>query len=888
MAPPIKKPAGKTVLPNKERGLFTRLIQEYESKKYKTGLKTADQILKKFPEHGETLCMKGLILASLDRRQEGLEMARQGLRFDLTSFISWHALGILNRIVKNYNESIKCYAQALRIEGGSNINLIRESAYLYIQLREWPKVVENRATLLRMQPHLRMNWAGLAVALYLGGDADEAVRVLENFEKIHRDVPKRSFEQSEMYLFHAKALLQSKRYKEAIDYLAGKTADQVVDVKANMLIRGQCEIGLSERVAATKTFEQLLERNEEDRNYIQHWLIAKNASENAKEAAEALQGLAGRFPASRAIKRMLLTYTCEKEFDDLASAYILSALQKGVPSIFNDVRSLYADDQKRGSIERAVEDAAKRWNLIETREPTSYLWAKFFLAQHYSHLGDHDKAFSNIHEAISHTPTLPELHMTRARIYKRAGALLWASRALEDARTLDGQDRSLNCKASKYLLRIGQIEDASSKAGLFTKPDVADPVADLLEMQAVWYLYEEASAWILRKNYAMALKRCTQIDQIYTDIWDDQLDFHSYTTRKFTLRAYVDMIRFEDHLHEHHGYVRTAELAIHLLMKLHDEPSLYQGSTNGGSSNGTTSTEKQKKEAKLLRKQEQKAAEEAQKKAKASQGGKGEAAKKQAEDEETAAPSKDEDPSGTAALKALDPLVDAERYVVTLQRHASHLIKTWLLTFEVAFRARNWLAATKAVRHAYEIDANDAKLHLAAVKLRMALPDLGAAPEPIGSSIAQVLKDVIPDRDTLESYRATFAQRHSSDAACQLAAAQSLVVLRGDDDLSGKKEAGAFLLSLMNRAKEGDIKIGLHCAQEAFAFLQTLGSAVDQQRESFVTAARFVFPLADTFKSVEQFEQEEIDRENERRDWAYAPAEEPAASVASKANGHAL
>lgn len=130
--------------------------------------------------------MKGLILASLDQKAEGLELAKLGVRYDLTSFISWHALGILNRIVKNYNESIKCYSQALRIEGGTNINLIRESAYLYLQLRDWQKVVENRVSLIRMQPHFRMYWAGLAVALHLGGDPNEAVRVLEQFESVHR------------------------------------------------------------------------------------------------------------------------------------------------------------------------------------------------------------------------------------------------------------------------------------------------------------------------------------------------------------------------------------------------------------------------------------------------------------------------------------------------------------------------------------------------------------------------------------------------------------------------------------------------------------------------------------------------------------------------------
>ena len=41
-----------------------------QSKAYKKGLKAADTVLKKFPEHGETLAMKGLLLNCLERKEE--------------------------------------------------------------------------------------------------------------------------------------------------------------------------------------------------------------------------------------------------------------------------------------------------------------------------------------------------------------------------------------------------------------------------------------------------------------------------------------------------------------------------------------------------------------------------------------------------------------------------------------------------------------------------------------------------------------------------------------------------------------------------------------------------------------------------------------------------
>ena len=45
-------------LPPKESTLFKSIVKHYETKQYKKGLKAADTVLKKFPEHGETNAMK--------------------------------------------------------------------------------------------------------------------------------------------------------------------------------------------------------------------------------------------------------------------------------------------------------------------------------------------------------------------------------------------------------------------------------------------------------------------------------------------------------------------------------------------------------------------------------------------------------------------------------------------------------------------------------------------------------------------------------------------------------------------------------------------------------------------------------------------------------------
>lgn len=124
----------RTPLPSKEASLFKELLTLYETKQFKKGLKTADQILKKFPDHGgglvpkfyfykhrvtfppETLCMKGLVLSTTGRREEGIDLVRKGIKLDLTSHICWHVFGLIQKSDRHYEEALKSYTQALRFD----------------------------------------------------------------------------------------------------------------------------------------------------------------------------------------------------------------------------------------------------------------------------------------------------------------------------------------------------------------------------------------------------------------------------------------------------------------------------------------------------------------------------------------------------------------------------------------------------------------------------------------------------------------------------------------------------------------------------------------------------------------------------------------------------
>lgn len=73
--------------------------------------------------------MKGLVLTHMGRREEGVDLVKQGMRLDLTSHICWHVFGLIQKGEKNYEEALKSYTQALKFDRVSFEHA--QNCYLY-------------------------------------------------------------------------------------------------------------------------------------------------------------------------------------------------------------------------------------------------------------------------------------------------------------------------------------------------------------------------------------------------------------------------------------------------------------------------------------------------------------------------------------------------------------------------------------------------------------------------------------------------------------------------------------------------------------------------------------------------------------------------------------
>lgn len=390
-------PSKPTALPPREANLFKTVVRLYETKQLKKAIKSADSILKKFPDHGETLAMKGLALNALDRKEEAHELVKRGLKLDLRSHICWHVYGLLYRSDRDYREAAKAYLNALRFDE-DNQQILRDLSLLQIQIRDYEGLEETRRKLLTIRPNQKNNWIGFAVSFHLLGNNTTAISVLDTYQdtlkgSVESEDP---FEVSELLLYKNLMLEESGDFAGALSHLE-QIESRVVDrlnlreARARLLSR----LGRHEECAAV--LRQLIAVNPDNVAYhrgiqctaVLAARVARGAEAvddvNAAErevpsmaqfrkclsvdvqlrdkadvdaALKACEQLTAQYPRSRTSSRMALDIISSGDhplFVPHCDAYVRSFLRRGVPSLFSDLKTLYVDESKATALGRLFE-----------------------------------------------------------------------------------------------------------------------------------------------------------------------------------------------------------------------------------------------------------------------------------------------------------------------------------------------------------------------------------------------------------------------------------------------------------------------------------------------------------------------------------------------------
>ncbi|KAL8935502.1 MAG: hypothetical protein Q9216_005393 [Gyalolechia sp. 2 TL-2023] len=770
--------------PSQEPSRGPPSFEEFVRSTSPQGLKSADQILRKCPKHGDTQAMKALIINAQGNTDEAFILCKEALKNAMKSHVCWHVYGLLWRCIKNYEEAIKAYKFALKLEPDSQ-QILRDLALLQIQMRDYQGYIQSRRIILQSKSpsrqnnsNFRLNWTALAVAQHLAGDLYDAERTLTTFEETLRSIPPRTDnEHSEALLYKNTIIAEAGETERALEHLEA-IFNTNLDRTAVMEMRAQYLLRLDRKQEAEKAYRALLDRNAEYRAYYDGLRNAMGIADSDIESLKTLYDeYARKNPRGDTARRVPLDFLHGDQFTAAADQYLQQMLHKGVPSTFANIKSLYSDSAKREIIQKLAESyldgshaplangsAEKQVNgeeSSEVKKPSFDISVLYFLAQHYNyHLSrDLTRSMEMIDRAIEAQPEEVNFQMTKARIWKHHGNLQKASEAMEKARSLDERDRYINSKAAKYQLRNDENEAAIMNMGKFTRKEaIGGPLGDLTDMQCIWYATEDGEAYLRQGKFGLALKRFTTIYDIFETWQEDQFDFHTFSLRKGQVRAYIDMLKWEDHLREHPFFSKAAISAIKIYIMLYDDPKLAKSSNglNGDLRHMDSNERKkaQKRARKVQEKQEQAEAEKKDAQKTASVGTDGEVKKE------------DLDPQGSKLVQTNEPLVAAMKFLTPLLEYSPKTIGAQQVGFEVLIRRKKYLSALRCLLAAQSIDSSHPLIFEQSIRLRYALKTL---PEPLPPKISESLESefshMIPANADLLKMNSDFLAKNSESAA---------------------------------------------------------------------------------------------------------------------------
>lgn len=129
---------------------------------------------------------------------------------------------------------------------------------------------------------------------------------------------------------------------------------------------------------------------------------------------------------------------------------------------------------------------------------------------------------------------------------------------------MDLADRYLNNKAIKYALRCGQDELANDLLRLFLKdPTEGNP----FELQTLWFEIASGEVLLKRGDYTKALRMFKFVHRAFTEIFEDQFDFHTYCIRRYNLNTYNKLISYESNVFNQKPFIYAATLLVRSLME---------------------------------------------------------------------------------------------------------------------------------------------------------------------------------------------------------------------------------------------------------------------------------------------------------------------------------
>ncbi|GFE54286.1 tetratricopeptide repeat-containing protein, putative [Babesia ovis] len=256
-------------LTQKDLATFKTVMDLYNQKQYKKGLKTVETLIAKHPNYGEALSFKALLLSNIDpsKSDEIMRLAKDGLKNDVKSYICWYVLGAIYKQRKLYKDTFKCFTMALKIDP-MNDRLMKDLYAIAIELGDYASFKKLTKQALEIRTKYYKEWMAFAFAQHMCGNVDAACRVVQEanalFEGKYDVEP---FELSSSLIYWAAILEENGKYEECIKVLNTKKK-LILDTIMRLEYVGRVAFKSKQWDVAHDAYAQLVKANPDNARYV--------------------------------------------------------------------------------------------------------------------------------------------------------------------------------------------------------------------------------------------------------------------------------------------------------------------------------------------------------------------------------------------------------------------------------------------------------------------------------------------------------------------------------------------------------------------------------------------------------------------------------------------
>ncbi len=441
-------------------------------------------------------------------------------------------------------------------------------------VQDYVGFLETRTQILTAKVDEARSWAPCAIAAHFMGDYATALTMMDYFVSSTRaNLP--PHELSELLFYQAMLLYESKDYAATLAHLQ-KEEPNLVEKRRwrEEVVRVQLLLGREDEAAPLVL--QLLDINSEDAGYLKLYFSAKRAASPEQRLAIYTE-LHGRYPRSAAAKRgpLDVLVASDARFVAAFQAHYRALIEKGAPSCFASVISLYSDAEKVRVIEQQVaadlaslRKEGKFAGAADKSGPTALLWLLYFAAQHFDRLSRWSESLALLDEALQHTPTLIDLYTVKARVAKHMGDSQAAYLLADRARELDTADRWLNSHCVRYALAADKTAEADLRLGYFAKAE--DGMNNVFEMQNQRYMLGLARSHLRIGKKAAALKVLAHLVSVYDAFVTDHQELLRYSMGSATVGAWYEMGRFLRTARSNPSCLEAVRLIVDTYLSFHE------------------------------------------------------------------------------------------------------------------------------------------------------------------------------------------------------------------------------------------------------------------------------------------------------------------------------